>query len=64
VDSLVRHGETSAVIIDDRSNPIMIEKLGEFLAKLVSVYQEATNELFTGMEKLRKARTTKAAVGL
>jgi hypothetical protein len=64
VDTLIRNNMTDAVLIDERSNPIAVDDLQEFLTAIISVYQEASNELRVNMELLRKARTTKLAAGL
>lgn len=64
VDALSRNEITDSVIIDDRGNPIMIPDVADFLETIISTYQEATNEFYAEMTKLRKARTTKASVGL
>lgn len=64
VDTLIRHDQETAVLIDDRGNPIAIPDLKAFLEQIITIYMEATNELLVNMAKLRKARTAKLAVGL
>lgn len=64
VDCLIRQGQDSAILIDDKGNPIRIDDLRRFLDKIASVYAEATNEFFCDYETLRKARNVKSAVGL
>lgn len=64
LDFLIRREETQSVILDDKGNPILIEDLEDFRDALYSTYVEATNEFHQDYEKLRKARSVKAAVGL
>lgn len=63
--ALIARGTTQdVVVIDARGNPILIPDLTAFLDTITTLYWDATNEFFSQMEKLRKARTTKQAVGL
>lgn len=64
VDTLIRHGDESAILLDDRKTPIFVENLKDFLDQIVQAYHEALNEYRAEFEKLSKARSVKAAVGL
>jgi hypothetical protein len=64
VDLLINKGETDAILIDDRGNPIMIADLKAFQDGLLTTYHEATNEYYTEFEKLKKARNVKAVAGV
>ncbi len=64
VSLLVQREQTTAILIDDKGNPIRIDALDDFLDDIISTWNEATNEFFSEHEKLRKARTVKAVVGL
>lgn len=63
VDLLIRNGQTEAVLIDDKNNPIAIADLSKFLSDILAIYNEATNAYRSGWEKLRAARSVKALVG-
>lgn len=52
------------IVIDQRGNPILIEDPSKFYDEIVSKYIEATQEFYTSYSQLRKARNTKAAVGI
>lgn len=62
VDLLIRQNQTDAVLIDDKSVPIKINNLKEFLEEIVSVYNEATISYHVEWEALRKARSVEAVV--
>lgn len=64
IDLLIRQGHKSAVLIDTRELPIMIENLEAMLENAMSVYVEATQGYRSEYEKLRTARKVKAIVGL
>lgn len=64
VSSLVARDHDDVVLIDDKNRPIMIRGLKDFLAKIETVYFEASNAYFADYENLRKARSVKALTGL
>ena len=64
IDALLRADNGSEVVIDERGNPVMIDDLSAFYLRVVETYRTAANEFYAGYEKLRRARTTKAAVGV
>jgi hypothetical protein len=64
VDALIQRGESEAILIDDKEKPVAVSDLSSFREQLFSIYFEATNEYFSEFERLRKARSVKAAVGV
>jgi hypothetical protein len=59
VDTLIRLGHKTAVILDEKLNPILIDDLPGFLSELTDTYFVATNELLVEMQKIAKARDVK-----
>jgi hypothetical protein len=59
VDTLLRNGKKSAVIVDTNDNPIEIDDLEEFNDLLISAYIEASNEYKVQMDKVVKSRNIK-----
>ena len=59
VDALLRSDKDSAIIIDTKENPIVIEDLSEFKDSLISAYTEASNEYKIQMDKIKRARNIK-----
>lgn len=64
VDTLIRHGQTEVVVIDDKGMPVKITDLQGFLDEMISIYAEASNEYHTAWEALRKARSVEAVISV
>lgn len=64
VKAMVEAGQQDIVLIDDKQNPIQIGIPSAFLENIQAVYHAANNQYFFEFEKLKKARSVKAVVGL
>lgn len=53
---------SEAVILDMNDNPVFIENLEAFLENIVEKYMQCMNEMLVEFNKIKKARTTKAAL--
>ena len=62
VQAMLEIGETSAIIIDSKNNPINIDNLKEFRDNLLEAYYQASNELYTEHQRLKKSRNIKAII--
>jgi len=60
ISTLLDMGNESAIIIDSKNNPVNIKNLKEFKENLVEAYHQATNELYTEHQRLKKSRNIKA----
>jgi len=61
VGLLVSLNKTSAVLLDSRNNPFMIEELPKFLEDILAVYAEATNTYHIETARIRDARSVAEA---
>lgn len=61
---IIDSGAEKYVFLDDNSNPIMIDDVKDFHARLLGAYTNAMNEYFIENEKLKKLRTTKQIAGI
>ena len=52
----------SAVLLDDREIPVLVEDLEKFLTEITARYHEALNEFFQDYQRLSQARTTEEVV--
>ena len=57
-------GNEKFVFIDDNSNPVMIDDVKDFHARLLGAYSAAVNEFYIENEKLKKLRSTKQLAGI
>lgn len=64
VGLLVSLEKTSAVLLDTRNNPVMVESLPKFLEDILAVYAEATNTYHLETERIRTARSVAEATTL
>lgn len=64
VDYLIRLGHTEAVLIDSRSNPVMVEGLAGFLENVTFKYFEATNGYHNKCMQLNRARTVEQVAAI
>ena len=62
VSALIQAKTKSAVILDQKGNPIEIEDLKVFLDGLIEAYHQATNEFLGEHKKLARARNIKKAM--
>lgn len=62
INALIQSNHQQAIVLDSKSNPIIVENLQEFVEHLIGVYFAATNELMDEMKKLSKARDIKKVV--
>ena len=62
VQALIETKNKSAIIIDSKKNPVNIENLEEFRDSLLESYHQATNELYTEHQRLKKSRSVKAII--
>lgn len=60
INMLIDADNQSAIIIDSKNNPINVENLKEFKIDLLEAYHQATNELYTEYQRLKKSRNIKA----
>ena len=63
VKTLVDMDHNSAVIIDNKENPITVKDCKELLQKLVDAYISSTQEYDVEYEKIKKARNIKSVMG-
>lgn len=54
----------SAVILDDRQVPILIEDIAKFRREVIQKYFRVTNQYYLDFEELKKKRTVKDLVRL
>lgn len=65
VELLCNKGRTSGVVLlDDNSNPILIDDLDSFKDEIFTRYFEATNEYLEEYQKLKKARSVEKLLDL
>jgi hypothetical protein len=57
-------GIISATILDDKTNPILIDNLADFRFHISQVYNDAVSEYYQAFEELKKKRSVKAIVDL
>jgi DNA-binding LytR/AlgR family response regulator len=53
---------SEAVLADMNDNPVFIENIETFLENIVERYMQCMNEMLVEFNKIKKIRTTKAAV--
>lgn len=59
VDALMNSSKDSAILMDTKDNPVEITDLADFKEKLISAYNEASNEYKIQMDKIKRARNIK-----
>lgn len=64
IDTLVRNKQTDVVLVDNKENPVMIQDLLAFAIAVSDTYFAASNAYHHAFEKLKKARSVKAVVGI
>lgn len=62
VDALINNGDKTAIIIDEKEQPVEILDLTDFKSQLFNTYYQAINEYSTEMAKMKKARSVKKAM--
>jgi len=58
VFSLVQRGQEQSILIDVNGNPILIEKLEDFLDEINDRYYQATNSFLIDFKKIQSSRKT------
>lgn len=61
VGLLVSLQKNSAVLLDSRNNPIMVENLPKFLEDILAIYAQATNTYHIETLRIRNARSVAEA---
>lgn len=59
IKAMIDSGHESAVVEDDKNNPVEIEELSKLLEELTSAYHSAMNEYLIEHKKINKARALK-----
>ena len=59
IKAMIDSGHNSAVIEDDKNNPVEVDELDKLLSQLTSAYHSAMNEFLVEHKKLNKARALK-----
>ena len=59
IKAMIDSGHESAVVEDDKNNPVEIEELRKLLEELTSAYHSAMNEYLIEHKKINKARALK-----
>jgi len=59
VKALIDSNKKSAVIVDQKENPIEVKDLQDFLDTLIESYTEASNEYKVQIDKINKSRNIK-----
>ena len=62
VQALIETKNETAIISDSKNNPVNIENLKEFRDNLLEAYHQASNELYTEHQRLKKSRNIKAII--
>ncbi len=62
INTLMDEEHTSAILIDEKQNPIEVKDLKVLKEKLFNAYFEATNEYTSEVKSLAKARDVKKAM--
>lgn len=57
-------GVGSAMLLDDKLNPVYIDNLDQFRSHVMRYYNDVVNQYYLDIEALKKKRTVKAIVDL